>query len=699
MQIQLSRIGELRIESSPSPKKVESLEQVCLDVLYCAICRTDAKCWAQGHRDLAMPRVLGHEIVGMNKKTGTLYTVWPGQACGTCRYCLENRENLCEKIKIIGFHSDGGFASQVVVPKASLIRIPDHVSPEYFCFAEPLACIINSFEAAGLRAGQKVIIYGGGVVGLLAGLVAKEQGANPTIIERNPEKIAKANDIAAKNRISILQDTPHGEFHLALNACSDPVAFSHCLLKLRKGGCFAYFSGLQKNEEIDSNLLNLVHYKELQIVGSYGPRIIHMQQAVSLCVKIQSSLALLIEKSIPPTEVADVMTDVLAGKSYKYIIACKKEAQLPITQPLLRPTKQKSPSHHFPPAVTRLVSAISPVDTDLLAAAQAKIDYKTKPLGALGRIERLAVQLCVIQKSLNPSVSGKNIIVFAGDHGVVEEGVSAFPAKVTTEMVNNFLAGGAAINSFCSHYNINLAVADMGVNADFSAHPMLQRKKVAPGTKNFTLERAMTMDHCIRAIEVGATIFNDMHARHPCQIVGFGEMGIGNTSAASAIISAATTRPVEDICGRGTGVDDKGLERKIEVIKRALALHSPDPTNGLELLSTVGGYEIAGIVGAIFAATSHEICVVLDGVISTAAGLCAYLIAPKIHGYLVSGHKSVEIGQRAALEHMNLQPVIDLDLRLGEGTGAAITINTIELACSIMRNMASFDVAKVSTSQ
>jgi nicotinate-nucleotide--dimethylbenzimidazole phosphoribosyltransferase len=237
--------------------------------------------------------------------------------------------------------------------------------------------------------------------------------------------------------------------------------------------------------------------------------------------------------------------------------------------------------------------------------AQKKVALKTKPLGALGRIEELAVQLSAIQRSLNPTIDCRRMFVFAGDHGVVEEGVSAFPAKVTVQM------------------------------------------------------------------------------------------GIGNTSSASAIICAVTGLTPEQAVGRGTGVDDRGLERKREAIEKALALHDLSGSDGLALLRTIGGYELGGICGAVIAAASEGCCVVLDGLISTAAGLLAYLICPDIKEYLIAGHKSVEIGQQAALHKMGLEPVLDLGLRLGEGTGAAITMNLVELSCKMMRDMASFEKAGV----
>jgi nicotinate-nucleotide--dimethylbenzimidazole phosphoribosyltransferase len=291
-----------------------------LSVLYCGICRTDAKMWAQGHRDLVLPRVLGHEIAAVDTKTGNLYTVWPGQACGSCSYCRTEQENLCEEMKIIGFHSDGGFASSLVCPVSSLIQVEEDIAPQLLCFCEPVACVLNGLKKVGLEKGETVIIYGGGVIGLLAALVCLDKGAYPTLVEKDEYKIAKAAPFADTCGISITQDCEADNFDIALNGCDSPLAFGGCLRKLRKGGRFCYFSGLPKDSVIDAENLNLIHYKELLVSGSYGPRTGHMRQAVSFCARQQPIVSLLIEEIISP-EVAPVkMTDILAGKAYKYLI-------------------------------------------------------------------------------------------------------------------------------------------------------------------------------------------------------------------------------------------------------------------------------------------------------------------------------------------------------------------------------------------
>ncbi len=346
----------------------------------------------------------------------------------------------------------------------------------------------------------------------------------------------------------------------------------------------------------------------------------------------------------------------------------------------------------------QVIEDITPLPTNLLAKATTKIDNKTKPLGALGRLEDLAIQMSLIQNTLNPEIRQKNLFVFAGDHGITKEGVSAYPSEVTAQMVDNFLNGGAAINVLCRHHNINMKVVDMGVKKEFLPRPDLVIKKVAKSTCNFAIDDAMTKDQMIKGIENGMEVFLESHENHPIDIVGLGEMGIGNTSCASAIISTVTGISPAMAVGRGTGLDDKGMEHKIKVIEKALNYHTINCENGFEILQKVGGFEIAGITGAVLAAASKKSAIVLDGVISTAAGLLAYLINPDIKGYLISGHKSVEKAQKAALSYMNLKPLIDFNMRLGEGTGAALAIDMAEASCKIMTQMASFDDANVEKS-
>jgi nicotinate-nucleotide--dimethylbenzimidazole phosphoribosyltransferase len=683
-------------ESVDRPAPVRE-DHLILTVSFCAVCRTDAKMWREGHRDLALPRVLGHEITGVDESSGRMFTIWPGEACGQCRYCRMGRENLCEAMRIIGFHTDGGFARYVSVPRQSLVPVNGAVASHLLTFAEPLACVINGLSHLAPKQDERIIIYGGGVVGMLAALVARERKCRVTVIEKSQEKIARLQGLCDQNGIGLIKATVEADFDMALICCDSPIAFSLGITKLRKAGRFGYFSGLEKNEQLDTVLLNLIHYKELEVYGSYGPRRAHMAQAVDFCLRRPEDLAQLIERVVRPQEVESILPHVLSGNALKYIVDFTAAGE--VIPPGKRSSARLSPvrcgMNSLPEALSTIFSAVEPASASWRDRAQRKVDMKTKPLGALGRIEELAVQLCAIQKRLEPRVDCRRMFVFAGDHGVVEEGVSAFPAKVTVQMVRNFLEGGAAINCFCRQYGIELAVVDMGVKGDFDDHPLLIKRKLARGTRNFTVQRAMTPQAALTAIEYGARTFLEGNQTEACQLVGMGEMGIGNTSSATAIICGVSGLAVHEVAGWGTGIDNKGLARKREVIERALALHKPAQDDALDLLSAVGGYELGGICGAVLAAAASGCCVVLDGIISTAAGLLAYLLCPEVKEYLVAGHRSVETGQRAALEIMGLEPVVDLDMRLGEGTGAAITMNLIDLACRMMREMASFEEAGV----
>lgn len=344
----------------------------------------------------------------------------------------------------------------------------------------------------------------------------------------------------------------------------------------------------------------------------------------------------------------------------------------------------------------KVLNSINPINKNLEAEIQEKIDNKTKPLGSLGVLEDIARKLCLIQKNLNPSVDKKGSMVFAADHGITEEGVSAFPKEVTQQMVFNFLNGGAAINSFCNNSSIDLKIIDMGVDCDFEDLRVSKKYKIAKGTENFAKTLAMTREQAILAIEKGMEAFFDFYEENPIDIVGLGEMGIGNTSSSSAVISAICNIDIASVVGRGTGIDDAGFNHKIEVLQKAMDLHKPDSNDGLDVLSKVGGYELAGMAGAALAAASKGVAIMFDGLISTAAALIAYRICPFIKDYAFSGHKSVEIGQKTALNLLELRPLLDLNMRLGEGTGAAIAMSIVDNAAAFMRNMASFDDAGVS---
>ncbi|WP_028581748.1 nicotinate-nucleotide--dimethylbenzimidazole phosphoribosyltransferase [Desulfogranum japonicum] len=668
-----------------------------LRVLFTGICRTDAKMWADGHRDLILPRVPGHELIGLDETDGCLYGLWPGQSCGKCQFCLDGRENLCESMKIIGFHDDGGYADEAFLPENSLLPAPSIENLQVLTFAEPVACVFHCLRTHHHMEGKRVLIYGGGVLGCITALVCTLRGADVTVVEKNEEKIAHTAPFTQSVGYTTCKRTTSSNFDIGINCCDSHIAFSELLAKIKKAGALLFFSGLKKNMELESNIVNLFHYKEIDLIGSYGPLKKDVQDALTFCAQEEERLAMLIESVVGPEEVEQALTKVHAGNALKYIIDF---TNAPATTQQQAPVHKKasSSSQHVSETVACTVAALSYRDDGIHEQAQRKIDDKTKPLGALGRLEGLAVRLCCIQHTLTPQIHNKSMLVFAGDHGIVEEGVSAYPAKVTAEMVNNFLNHGAAINIFCKTYDIGLKIIDMGVKTDISPHPDLLVKKVGYGTENFSLQPAMTISKVNRALEAGMEAFIQV-AGQDCSIVGIGEMGIGNTTSATAIISAVTGTPVRELAGRGTGVDDEGLKRKVEVLERSMALHHPPKDDPIALLSLVGGYEIAGMCGAILKAAEMGVAVVLDGYISTAAGLVATLFSDTVSHYLLAGHRSVEIGQRTALQHMGIAPLLDLDMRLGEGTGAAIAIDLAELACRTMCEMATFEEAGITRKQ
>ncbi|MBC7775072.1 MAG: nicotinate-nucleotide--dimethylbenzimidazole phosphoribosyltransferase [Phycisphaerae bacterium] len=342
------------------------------------------------------------------------------------------------------------------------------------------------------------------------------------------------------------------------------------------------------------------------------------------------------------------------------------------------------------------IAAIKPLDRSTEAIIRAAMDNKSKPRGSLGRLEEVGIRMSMMQGSLKPRTQPASLVVFAADHGVAAEGVSAFPAEVTPQMVLNFLGGGAAINVLCRMQNIRLRIADMGVNFDFAPHPDLLDLKVRKGSRNMLQEAAMTHEETLQALENGIRAWNIVAGDSPA-IVAVGEMGIGNSTAAAAIIAAATGRDAAEVSGRGTGIDDAGLAHKVAVIRSALALHKPDPRDGLEILRSVGGLEIAGIAGFVLGAAAAQIPIILDGLIATSGGLIAALLCPATTDWLFSGHRSVEKGQAFALDLMGLEPLLDLGLRLGEGTGAALALTCIDAGCRIMTEMASFADAGVAT--
>ena len=325
-----------------------------------------------------------------------------------------------------------------------------------------------------------------------------------------------------------------------------------------------------------------------------------------------------------------------------------------------------------------------------------KINQKTKPLGALGLLEPLALQIGLIQNTLTPQLRNPVMLVFAADHGVAAAGISPYPQAVTAQMVLNFLRGGAAINVFSRQNNMKLRVIDAGVNHHFEAHPDLSHAKVGFGTRNFLLEPAMTLAECEQAMLAGAG-FAESEIGAGCNIMGFGEMGIGNTSAASCLMSTLCGIPIEQCVGRGTGFDDAGLQRKTAILRQAIDKHQLKDVDAMQALATFGGFEIAMMAGAMLRAAELNAVLLIDGFIATSALLVAYHLQPNILQYCVFAHCSGEAGHRQLLDYLNARPLLDAGLRLGEGTGAVLVYPIVQAAVNFLNEMASFDSAGVSS--
>ncbi len=337
---------------------------------------------------------------------------------------------------------------------------------------------------------------------------------------------------------------------------------------------------------------------------------------------------------------------------------------------------------------------IAPVDETRAGDIQKRLDCKTKPPGSLGRLEELAKRVCLITGNDNPDSAKKVIFVFAGDHGVADEGVSAYPRAVTAQMVLNFINGGAGVNVLGRHVGADIIVTDIGVDHEFGLVEGLRNAKVGRGTGNIATGPAMSREDCVRAIEVGIGLVNEF-ADRGYGIIGTGDMGIANTTPSSALAAAYTGLPAADVTGYGTGIGESSFAVKVEVIKRALAVNPPDKKDPLGTLANLGGYEIAGIAGVVLGAAARRLPVVVDGFISTAGALAACEIKPEAKGYIIAAHKSVERGHTAMLERLGQRPLLDLGMRLGEGTGAALGISVIEAGLKILKEMATFGEAGV----
>jgi nicotinate-nucleotide--dimethylbenzimidazole phosphoribosyltransferase len=349
------------------------------------------------------------------------------------------------------------------------------------------------------------------------------------------------------------------------------------------------------------------------------------------------------------------------------------------------------------------LDTIGPLDADAMAAAAAHLDRLTKPPGSLGRLETLVIQLAGITGRPDAPVAARAIVVAAADHGVARLGVSAYPAEVTAQMVANFVAGGAAINVLAASVGARVVVVDAGVSgpipatvADARRGGTLVSARVRAGTADMTEGPAMDRDEALRAIATGRRVVADLRAdANGLDLLGIGEMGIGNTTAASALAAAFTAAPIEAVTGRGTGIDDAGRRRKIAAIAAALARHRPDPADPVGVLAAIGGLEIGVLVGVIGEAAIAGIPVVLDGFISASAALVAVTLEPRLGPRLIAGHRSTEPGHRIVLEHLGLVPILDLDLRLGEASGAALAMAVIVASAAIRDEMATFDSAGI----
>ena len=349
-------------------------------------------------------------------------------------------------------------------------------------------------------------------------------------------------------------------------------------------------------------------------------------------------------------------------------------------------------------SLSQILEKIKPLNEEAMKTAQERQDKLTKPIGSLGRLEKLSVKIAGIKGEAMPSLEHKAIITMAADHGVVSEETSLYPQEVTRQMVFNFLEGGAGINVLARHIGARVVVVDMGVIGGFEPHPKLVCKMIDFGTKNMAQGPAMTRSQAVDAVEAGISVLESEISRG-LDIVGTGDMGIGNTTASSAICAVVTGKPVAEVTGRGTGIGDEQLASKIKVIEHALALNKPDPKDALDVLSKVGGFEIGGLAGVILAGAAHRIPVVVDGFISGAAALIAVGLSPMAKDYLIASHNSVEMGHKAMFSHLGLTPLFDLKMRLGEGTGAALGISLAEASVKILKEMATFSEAGVSEAE
>jgi nicotinate-nucleotide--dimethylbenzimidazole phosphoribosyltransferase len=339
---------------------------------------------------------------------------------------------------------------------------------------------------------------------------------------------------------------------------------------------------------------------------------------------------------------------------------------------------------------------IVPVDREAAVQARLRLDAKTKPRRSLGMLEDLACRLAAIYRTPAPAMPAKAVVVMAGDHGVTEEGVSAYPAEVTAQMVQNFAAGGAAINVLARQADARIVVVDTGTKA--AAVPKgVRNQRLGAGTANMTRGPAMSRQNAVQALETGIRIAFELVSKG-AGLIAVGDMGIGNTTAASAITAVLTQTPIDLVTGHGSGIDQGRLERKIAVIARALQVNRPNANDPLDVLAKVGGFEIGGLAGIMLGAAANKVPIILDGFITGASALIAAGLCPHLRDYLVAGHRSVEAGHSVILRHLNLLPLLELDMRLGEGTGAVLAFHLADASLKILAEMATFSSAGVSDS-
>lgn len=344
------------------------------------------------------------------------------------------------------------------------------------------------------------------------------------------------------------------------------------------------------------------------------------------------------------------------------------------------------------------IKAIKPLDSTAMESARKRQDELTKPRGSLGELEELSIRVAGIKAQASPQIEQKGIITMAADHGVVAEGVALYPQEVTRQMVLNFLNGSAGINVLARQINARVVIVDMGVIGGFSPMPNLICKMLDFGTKNMAVGPAMSREQAINAIESGIEIL-ETECEKGLDIVGTGDMGIGNTTASSAIFAVLSGKPVAEVTGRGTGLDNEQLNHKVRIIEKAIKVNKPDAKDAVDVLSKVGGFEIGGLCGVILSAAKNRIPVVIDGFISTAAAALAMRMEPQVKDYLIASHESAEAGHKSILEFLELKPLLKLNMRLGEGTGAALGINLVEAAVRTLNEMATFSEAGVSDIQ